>query len=179
MTNDEQHITNRAPNQGAQGTFHGDVTINQVPTPSPKERLHHLRAPIDFIGRHHEIEQLTHALTTGHQAAAICGLRGMGGIGKTELAILVANQLAEHFTDGQLVIELFGAANPLTPERALQNAIRAFEPQAKLPDDLPSLKQLYTACLHRKRILILADDAKDEHQIRPLLPPTGCAPPRH
>ena len=157
------------------GVNYGSIAQTITPPP-PEKRLHQLRAPIpDFIGRHHEIEQLTHALQAGHQAAAICGLRGMGGIGKTELAILVANQLAEHFPDGQLVIELFGAANPLTPERALQNAIRAFEPQAKLPDDLPSLKQLYTACLHHKRILILADDAKDVTQIRSLLPPTGCA----
>ena len=172
MTNDQYNQQEQTV-QGDQYNVARDMYVHQ---PSPKERLHHLRTPIpDFIGREQEIEQLTHALQAGHQVAAICGLRGMGGIGKTELAILVANQLANHFPDGQLVIELFGAADPLPPERALQNAIRAFEPQAKLPDDLPTLKQLYTACLHRKRILILADDAKDVTQIRPLLPPTGCA----
>jgi tetratricopeptide (TPR) repeat protein len=129
----------------------------------------------DFVGRASEIEQLTQALASGSGAAAITGIRGMGGIGKTELALVVAQQLAPQFPDAQLVVELFGASEPVSPEAALQSVIRAFEPQAKLPNDLPSLKQLYAACLHGKRALILADDAKDAAQVRPLLPPAGCA----
>jgi tetratricopeptide (TPR) repeat protein len=99
----------------------------------------------------------------------------MGGIGKTELAMVVANQLAEQFPDGQIVVELFGTSNPLTPERAVQEAIRAFDREAKLPDDLPSLQALYRQHCSGKRLLVLADDAKDEAQVRPLLPPAGCA----
>jgi len=193
MTDNDQNIQNDAPNQGAQGQFHGDVNtgtqqdvsgeravgiggdanapvttgdqntvanqgvtaggnvknVRQVtvgaggtyiegreqPTP------HQLRAPVaDFVGREQEIAELRQALTAGDRAAAICGVRGMGGIGKTELAMVVANQLAEQFPDGQIVVELFGASNPLTPERAVQEAIRAFDREAKLPEDLPSLQ---------------------------------------
>jgi tetratricopeptide (TPR) repeat protein len=226
MTNDnDQNIQNDAPNQGAQGQFHGDVntgtqqdvsgeravgiggdanapvttgdqntnanvqgdntgqnvgvnygTVKQdIHLPTPEQRPHQLRAPVaDFVGRTEEITDLTAALTGG-SGATICGVRGMGGIGKTELALVVANQLAEQFTDGQLVVELFGASNPVSPEAALQAAIRAFEPQAKLPDDLPALKQWYAACLNGKRVLVLADDARDAAQVRPLHPPAGCA----
>jgi hypothetical protein len=143
--------------------------------PTPEQRLHQLRAPVpDFVGRAKEITDLTAALTGG-SGATICGLRGMGGIGKTELALLVAHRLKEHFPDGQLVVELFGASNPVSPEAALQAAIRSFEPQAKLPDDIAALKQWYAACLNGKRVLILADDARDAAQVRPLLPPAGCA----
>jgi len=144
--------------------------------PTPTRQRHQLRAPVgDFVGREQEIDQLTGALTAGANAAAICGVRGMGGIGKTELALVVANHLADRFPDGQIVVELFGASNPIAPEAALQAVIRAFEPQAKLPDDLPTLKQWYAACLTGKRVLVLADDARDAAQVRPLLPPAGCA----
>jgi tetratricopeptide (TPR) repeat protein len=165
--------------QGSQGFVNqpsGPVT-QHFHAPTPEQRLHQLRAPVaDFVGREQEIAELRQALTGG-SGATICGVRGMGGIGKTELAMVVANQLAERFPDGQLVVELFGASDPdsITPEAALQAAIRSFEPQAKLPDDLPTLKQWYAACLNGKRVLVLADDARDAAQVRPLHPPARCA----
>lgn len=170
-----QNIINTVPNYGAQRQFHGDVNfITNLPTPA--QRLYQLRAPIgDFIGREQEIAELIRALCAGSGAAAITGIRRLGGIGKTELAYVVANRLCDYFGDAQIVVELFGASNPLTPEAALQAVIRSFEPQAKLPDDLPTLKQQYAEYLHGKRVLILADDAKDAAQVCPLLPPVGCA----
>jgi hypothetical protein len=158
---------------GVQGINQGTVTIN---LPTPEQPPHQIRAPVaDFVGREQEIAELCQALTAGDRAAAICGVRGMGGIGKTELSMVVANQLAEQFPNGQIVVELFGASNPLTPERVVQEAIRAFDREAKLPDDLPSLQALYRQHCSGKRLLVLADDAKDEAQVRPLLPPAGCA----
>src|SRR6185503_1196348 len=56
-----------------------------------------------------------------------------------------------------------------------QTVIRAFTPEAKLPEDLAALEPLYCSMLHGKRVLILADDAADAAQVRPLLPPAGCA----
>src|SRR5439155_11747905 len=53
--------------------------------------------------------------------------------------------------------------------------IRAFAPQAKLPDDLPDLQKIYRTILTGKRVLILADDAKDAPQVYSLMPPEGCA----
>jgi len=61
-------------------------------------------------------------------------VRGMGGIGKTELAYVVAQQLKDAFPDAQLLVELRGAtSNPLPPAQAHQAVIRAFEREAKLP----------------------------------------------
>jgi tetratricopeptide (TPR) repeat protein len=140
--------------------------------------LHQLRAPIgDFVGREQEIEQLVQALTTADSAeAAISGVRGMGGIGKTELAYMVAQRIAAEFPDAQLLLELHGASsNPLSAEQGLQIIIRAFEREAKLPDDLGQLQGLYRSVLSGKRMFILADDARDAAHVRPLLPPPGCA----
>lgn len=159
-------------------TVHGDVIGQQVVQHAVPlaPALHQLRAPVgDFVGRTAEIDQLVTTLSTGG-GAAISGVRGLGGIGKTELAYAVAQRLADAFPDAQLVVELRGAsAAPLTPEAALQTVIRAFEREAKLPDDLAQLQALYRDKLRGMRALILADDAKDAAQVRPLLPPAGCA----
>jgi tetratricopeptide (TPR) repeat protein len=146
-------------------------------TPSAR---HQLRAPVgDFVGRAAELAALAEALCTARRAtgvAAIAGVQGMGGVGKTELAYAAAHQVRHAFPDAQIVVALRGASPaPLAPEQVLQTVIRAFTPEATLPDDLPALEALYRAQLHAKRVLILADDARDAAQIRPLLPPAGSA----
>jgi hypothetical protein len=79
------------------------------------------------------------------------------------------------FPDAQLLVELRGASsNPFTPELALQFVIHSFAPEMTLPNDLGHLQGLYRSLLSGKRVLILAVDAKDAPQIRPLLPPSGC-----
>jgi tetratricopeptide (TPR) repeat protein len=154
---------------GAQAT----ATTYQMPKLDPA--LYQFRAPVgDFVGREREIDQLVWALTKG-SGGAISGVRGLGGIGKTELAYVVANKLKEVFPDAQLLIELRGvSSSPLSPERALQMVIRSFEREAKLPDDLTELQGIYHSLLTGKKALILADDAKDAAQVRLLLPPYGC-----
>jgi tetratricopeptide (TPR) repeat protein len=141
--------------------------------------LHQIPAPAgDFVGRAAEIEQLVRALDPESQgsAAAICGMRGMGGIGKTQLAYVVAQQVAPLFPDAQILLDMRGSRpDPLTPEQALKTIIQALEPEASLPDDLPGLQSTYLSLCHDKRMLILADDAHDAAQVEPLLPSHGSA----
>ncbi|MFL5804086.1 MAG: hypothetical protein ACJ8CR_20370, partial [Roseiflexaceae bacterium] len=64
----------------------------------------------------------------------------------------------------------------VTPNvRTIRSVPLAIDKKAKLPDELGQLKGLYNSTLAGKRVLILADDAKDAGQVRPLLPPQGCA----
>lgn len=138
-----------------------------------------LRAPVaDFTGRTGEITQLISALQAAVArggVAAISGVQGMGGIGKTELAYQVAHALQDTFPDAQIVLSLRGASSmPLTPIQALQAVIHAFTQDAQLPDDLDALVQHYISVLHGQRVLILADDARNAAQVRLLLPPPGC-----
>ena len=157
----------------------GDGNVVQIsPLADPvTTALHQLRAPVgDFVGREQEIETLINALRRGSRVF-ISGINGMGGIGKTELALLVAQRLSNDYPDAQFFLNLQGvAANPRPPQEVMETCIRAFlGPEAKLPEDPDQLSQLYRSQLSGKRVLLLLDNAADSAQVRPLLPPTGCA----
>ncbi len=112
---------------------------------------------------------LRHAGREG--AAAVCAIRGMGGLGKTQLALEVARQLGPSYPDAQLMLELQPGNLPLAPEAVVAAVVRAFLPDARLPDALPELQGLYCSVLAGKRGLLLLDNAADAGQVRPLLPP--------
>jgi hypothetical protein len=138
-----------------------------------------LRAPVpDFEGRIDEIDQIVRTLTqtTSHGSMKGISIWGMAGSGKTELAYAAARNLVTSFPDGQIVIDLRGTkAGPLSPVDAIQTIIRTFDFKVDLPDDLVRLQGYYQAALGGKRMLIFVDDARDSTQVKPLLPPTGCA----
>jgi MinD-like ATPase involved in chromosome partitioning or flagellar assembly/tetratricopeptide (TPR) repeat protein len=139
--------------------------------------VHQLRAPIgDFVGRQQEVDTLINTLRHGSRAC-ITGISGMGGVGKTELALLVAERIAGDYPDAQFFINLQGTdANPRPPQEVLATCIRAFlGSDARLPEDLDQLTQLYLSQLRGKRVLLLLDNAADSAQVRPLLPPPGSA----
>ena len=154
----------------------GDTTVYEVAAPVIPT-LHQLRAPVgDFVGRAKEIADLL-ATLRGGGSAAISGISGMGGIGKTELALYVAERLRDAYPDAQLVLDMRGTDDATRPPAdALASCIRAFAGlEQRLPDDLEELKRLYLSTLEGKRALILLDNAYDSAQVRPLLPPKGSA----
>ena len=139
---------------------------------------HQLRAPArDFVGRTAEVLRLREALRVACSSggvAAIGGVYGMGGIGKTELSYQIAHGLIDAFPDAQIVVDLRGSHTvPLTAAQALQTVVHALAPNMPLPDTPQALERLYRSVLHGQRALILADDARDAAQVRPLLPPAG------
>ncbi len=152
---------------------HG-ATINVEALPTGVKALHQLPSPVaDFTGRAAELDELTQAVATG--GAAISGVRGLGGIGKTALALVLANRLKDKYPDAQLFVNLRGAsANPMSAAGALAHIIRAWQPTAQLPEDTGQLRAIYLQVLQGQRALLLLDDARDAEQVQPLLPPEGC-----
>ena len=137
-------------------------------------RLHEVpRPPADFTGREDELKELLAAIEAG--GVTISGLQGMGGIGKTALALKLVELLKPRYPDAQFFLDLKGASTqPLTVAEALAHVVRAYHPAAKLPDSESELRGLYLSVLDGQRALLLMDNAANAEQVEPLIPPAGC-----
>ncbi|MEU5659376.1 BTAD domain-containing putative transcriptional regulator [Streptomyces sp. NPDC047737] len=133
----------------------------------------------DFTGRASFVRELGARLATAEGSVmAVSALAGIGGVGKTTLAVHVGHQARPHFPDGQLYVDLQGAGGRAAePETVLGSFLRALgTPDSAIPDSLDERAALYRSALDGRRILVLLDNAHDAAQIRPLLPGTaGCA----
>jgi tetratricopeptide (TPR) repeat protein len=127
--------------------------------------------PADFVGRVADLEELERLLGGG---ATITGVHGLGGVGKTALALKLAERLALRHRDGQIFFDLQGARQPRAWQEAMGHVIHAFLPEQRLPESEAALAGLYRTVLSGKRVLLLLDDAAEAGQVRPLLPPAGC-----
>ncbi|WP_025361287.1 AfsR/SARP family transcriptional regulator [Kutzneria albida] len=128
----------------------------------------------DFTGRTALVKKLTAMLTPRtHRTAPPRGLvAGIGGVGKTALAVHAAHQVRQHYPDGQLYVDLRGAGpDAADPLNVLSAFLRAFgvSPNAT-PADLDERAAMYRSVLAARRVLVVLDDAADVAQIRPLLP---------
>lgn len=120
-----------------------------------------------FVGRSEELEELKHTLLDKRRAA-ICGIRGMGGVGKTTLAAHLAYQLQEKFPDGVLWAHL-GASDSLS---ILSIFAEAYGRDVSQYKDLASRSSMVRGILAGKRALIILDNAENSTQVRALLPPS-------
>ncbi|MEO3794888.1 BTAD domain-containing putative transcriptional regulator [Nonomuraea sp. B10E15] len=138
----------------------------------------------DFTGRKEIAVRLRTMVSAGSPAQSspegvpVVAISGIGGVGKTALAVHVAHQVDEVFPDGQLYADLRGYSGEATaPESALGAFLRALGvPPDVIPEGLAERSALYRSILAERRILVLLDNARDAEQVSPLLPGSaGCA----
>ncbi len=130
---------------------------------------------VDFTGRAAFVSELAEELATADQGVmALSAVAGIGGVGKTTLAVHVAHAARTAFPDGQLYVDLQGqGARPAEPETVLASFLRALgTPDSAIPDGLEDRAALYRSVLDGRRVLALLDNAHDAAQVRPLLPGT-------
>ncbi|MEU6597363.1 tetratricopeptide repeat protein [Streptomyces flaveolus] len=164
------------------GDFRGPVIgkaeyRQQAPAPTALDALPPRAA--GFTGREQELVRLMAALDPsgpgGEQDVLVTAVSGLGGIGKTALAVRAAYAAREAgwFPGGVLFVDLHGYDDvPVTADQALQSLLRALgvEPE-HIPATADERAGLYRSVLAgREAVLIVADNVSSPDQVRPLLP---------
>ena len=147
--------------------------------------------PPGFSGRHEELAQLRAMLpgpgpgqeareareaqeAEADQTVPIVVISGTAGTGKTALAIRFGHQVARRFPSGQLYVNLRGldpATPPMEPAETLRFFLDALSvPSYRIPAGTDGRSALFRSVLDGRRMLIVLDNARDEAQVRPLLP---------
>jgi DNA-binding SARP family transcriptional activator len=130
-----------------------------------------------FAGRAAELKELDAQLDLTEGASGtvvITAIGGVGGIGKTALALHWAHSAANQFPDGQLYVNLRGydpGGSPVTPAQAVRGFLGALGiPPSQIPSDPHEQAGLYRSLMSDRKMLILADNARDPAHVRPLIP---------
>ena len=122
-------------------------------------------------------DDLTAALEAGRSKGVVV-LSGMGGAGKTTLAVDWAHRIAADFPDGQLYLDLRGfdpSGRQLRPAEALTTLLRSMGAAAPGSDDPDVLGARFRSLVATRRMVVVLDNARDSAQVRPLLPGApGC-----
>jgi tetratricopeptide (TPR) repeat protein/transcriptional regulator with XRE-family HTH domain len=151
----------------------GEPRPGQAAVPVPRELPLRL---VEFTGRQAELARLRALLDEAEagRAVVISAIDGLGGVGKSSLAIEAGWRLAGRFPDGQLYVDLQGSTvglGPLTTLEALGRLLRSLGADPRqLPTDLDEAAGRLRSLTAGRRLLILLDNVRDAAQIRPLLP---------
>ncbi len=144
-----------------------------------------------FTGRSEAMAELLATLApptrtgTGSAAAVVVSaVAGLGGIGKTELAVQAAREALTRgwFPGGALFVDMFGYDRPrrLSAGAALDGWLRALGiPGEHIPARTQDRARLFRSVLSKfaeegRRILVVVDNVSRVDQVRPLLPTDGA-----
>jgi DNA-binding SARP family transcriptional activator len=129
--------------------------------------------PRRFIGRETQLARLD-AIAAASQGAEVIAVVGAPGVGKSALATSFGHCAADRFPDGQLHIDMHGVdptEPPTTPHEALASFLEALGvPAQRLPSSTQARIGLYRSLLANRRMLLILDNARDDTQVRPLIP---------
>nr|WP_279672122.1 BTAD domain-containing putative transcriptional regulator [Flexivirga meconopsidis] len=151
------------------------------PTAEPSlDRPAQLPAPAHaFTGRNRELTLLDSLLSEDPATPPIALVTGVGGVGKTSLAVRWATRNAHRFPDGQLFIDLRGFSEndpPVSATAALDAMLRALGVSvAQIPAGRSDRSAMLRSALADRSVLIVLDNAHSHGQLTSLIPGEGAS----
>lgn len=118
------------------------------PTIVPPTALPHPTTSI--LGRERELEELVGLLARSD--VRMLTLTGVGGVGKTRLAVEVARRATELFAEGTAFVGLAPLRDPSLVAAAILQSLGLGEDEGRAPSDV------LRAYLHEKRLLLVLDN---------------------
>src|SRR5262244_179773 len=130
---------------------HADLPADFPPIRTPAERTGNLPVQVSsFIGRGRELEQTAAALAQ----ARVVTLTGVGGVGKTRLALQAAAEVAPRFADGAWLCELAPVRDPAGVDDAVA-AVFSVTAQAG-----QGTREALVESLRSKELLLVLDNCE-------------------
>ena len=153
-----QHIRSKARQQTQIYPTLPDTPSSDLPDSPPSSPLRRLPCALTtLVGRSSEMEQVVTAL----RATRLLTLTGLGGVGKTRLAIAVAGEMAEHYPEGVCFVDLAPISDPDLIVQTAGAALQVRETSGRSPS------AALLEWLKSKTLLLLLDNC--EHLL------DGCA----
>ncbi|MDV7217627.1 ATP-binding protein [Streptomyces prunicolor] len=152
--------------------MHGPVPVATAALPA---------VPAGFTGRDEDLARLSPLLDPGAESdlpVVICAVSGLGGIGKTSLALRAAYQAVRDgwFPGGTLFVDFRGYdEDPVTADQAVLALLDELGVRgADLPQTAAGQYGLYRRLLaeERRPMLLVLDNASSPGQLSPLIPGT-------
>jgi tetratricopeptide (TPR) repeat protein len=176
--NEAEHINT------VSGSVHGQVlqartvTADTIVLHAPEHRVpvpRQLPPPAHtWVDRVDELERLDRLLTTAGPTRVV--VTGLGGVGKTGLAVRWLDGHYERHPDGVLHVDLNGWSGHPPPATAqvLAGWLRALGVAADdLPGEVAELVALYRTVTSDKAVAMLVDNARSAEQVQSLVPATA------
>ncbi|MBW4508266.1 MAG: tetratricopeptide repeat protein [Scytonematopsis contorta HA4267-MV1] len=157
-----------------------NITINHQLNHQPKKTIKPVKyippqGAKNFIGRSQELAKIHSLLYKQKHTVAISAVGGMGGIGKTELAIKYAHQYQDYYTGG--ICWLYAASGNLATEiiQFAQTYLELKVPQKDIKGNPLGINQQVAWCWQNWQpsdglVLVIFDDVDNKENWSTLLP---------
>ncbi|MGW0756029.1 hypothetical protein ACWD1Y_05990 [Streptomyces sp. NPDC002814] len=134
--------------------------------------------PVHFVDRDDERQRAVRAVEEwrGHARPLVLSLRGPAGLGKTELARLIARTSLDRFPDGVLSVDLddFRLDGVLDPGDVLAQLLGSLDVEpALLEAQFKARCRQYWNKTSQARLVLILDNARYASEVVPLLPASG------
>ncbi|UZN03131.1 AfsR/SARP family transcriptional regulator [Cellulomonas sp. S1-8] len=157
----------------------GPGAPSPAPRPAAQPRVPAAQLPPDlatFVGRSRELLEVLR-LAGAPEGPRIVTVVGVGGVGKTSLAVRAGHMLRDRFPDGQVYVNLRGfdpRHPPVAPSAALRQLLAALG-VLSAPQQHEQLVALWRSLVADRRLLVVLDNAASTEQVEDLLPGTASS----